>query len=159
MARKERREFVFSVFPRFYWRGQSGVLPCMTDIDMCIAWDVHAQEQSIVGKVLFASLPYHPLALYLLRPLSTQGRRASFHIRFQICKKFVHEKSGKLDRAIGSRLSRRTFFKWTISRNPISHFSPREIHGSNDMKILKPTPWRDCFLLMEQILDLNSLVI
>lgn len=60
-------------FPRFYWRGQSGVLSCMTDADICTARDAHAQEQSIVGRVLFASPPSSSST-----PISSTKRKRGF---------------------------------------------------------------------------------
>ena len=88
-------------FPRFYWRGQSGVLSCMTDVDMCTAWDVHAQEQSIVGEE-FSLPPFDPPHP---RPISLAKReehRVSFHIRFQVSSVEVRaqeiQKIGQSDR-------------------------------------------------------------
>lgn len=124
-------------FPRFYWRGQSGVLSCMTDVDICTAWDAHAQEQSIVGRVLFASpslgLPLSPPPFH---PRRGRGLRFTF-----------------VSRSVKGSCTRNPE-NWTersvlpanvpqMNDHLESHkpfFSATEIHGSNDRKILKPIP-------------------
>lgn len=71
--------------PRFYWRGQSGVPSCMTDVDMRTRATYTLDSEPSSGKVLSAA-PNPPSA------------RLAFV--FRSVEKFVHEKSRKLDRAI-----------------------------------------------------------